>query len=400
MADPAFEADARGLGRALARLAEPGAAAAPETLPDALPETGLGEAAALDALAPVALGAACRLGAPHAFAHMDPPTPWVAWAATLWTAALNQNLLHPETAPVARALEARAVGWLAPAFGMDGGHMVPGSTIANLTALWAARERAGVRRVVASASAHLSVRKAAHLLGLAAETVPTDPAGRLDAAALPPLGDAALVLTAGTTDTGAIDPLALAGRAAWTHVDAAWAGPLRLTRHAARLDGVERADSVAVSAHKWLYQPKESALILFRETAASEAAISFGASYLAAPNVGVLGSHGAVAVPLLATLLAWGRAGLAARIERNMADAERLADWVAGRPDATLFARPETGVVLWRPTRRAAEAVRAAAPAGAVSLSRIGETAWLRNVAANPAVEIERLIAALEHALG
>ncbi len=399
MADRAFAPDAAGLAQAVALLGDPGPAAALDTLPDALPEAGLGEMAALDALAPVALGGARPLGEAHAFAHMDPPTPWVAWAATLWAAALNQNLLHPDTAPVARDLEARVVDWLAPHFGMEGGHMVPGSTIANLTALWAARERAGVRRVVASDAAHLSVRKSAHLLGLAFEAVPVDPAGRLDPAALPGLADAAMVLTAGTTNTGAVDPLDLAGRAAWTHVDAAWAGPLRLTRHRALLDGIERADSVAISAHKWLYQPKESALILFREAAVSEAAISFGGSYLAAPNVGVLGSHGAVALPLLATLMAWGREGLAARIERNMADAERLADWVESRSDAKLFARPATGVALWRPTAKSAEAVKAAAPEGAVSISRIAETAWLRNAAANPSVEIERLIAALDRVL-
>jgi len=151
---------------------------------------------------------------------------------------------------------------------------------------------------------------------------------------------AALVLTAGTTSTGAIDPLDLAGRAAWTHVDAAWAGPLRLSAYADRLGGIERADSVAISAHKWLFQPKESALVLFRDVPTAHAAISFGGAYLAVPNVGVLGSHGATAVPLLATLLAWGRRGLAARIEHCM----RLAQQLARSPESA-------GSAVWRPTR-------------------------------------------------
>jgi L-2,4-diaminobutyrate decarboxylase len=140
--------------------------------------------------------------------------------------------------------------------------------------------------------------------------IPTDHRGALIAELMPnDLSRVAVVLTAGTTSTGAIDPLNLAGYAAWTHVDAAWAGPLRLSAHAGRLSGIERSDSVSVSAHKWFFQPKESALVLFRDTAAAHAAISFGGAYLAVPNVGVLGSHGATEVPLLATLLAWGRAG-------------------------------------------------------------------------------------------
>jgi glutamate/tyrosine decarboxylase-like PLP-dependent enzyme len=97
--------------------------------------------------------------------------------------------------------------------------------------------------------------------------VETDALGRVQANALGNLKRACLVLTAGTTSVGAVDPLDTIGQAAWTHVDAAWAGPLRLSeRHAEVLAGIERADSVAISAHKWLFQPKESALILFRDT--------------------------------------------------------------------------------------------------------------------------------------
>ena len=278
------------LAREHARGARAGEASG--TLPSELPERGVGDVATLHALAPHALGRAARLGAPIALAHLDPPTAAVGQAATWWNATLNQNLLHPDTAPFARAAEALAVRWLAPAFGMGGGHVVPGSTVANLTAIWAAREARGARRVVASEAAHLSVRKAAHILGLHFEAVPIDARGTLDADALPDLAGACLVLTASTTSVGAVDPLGLRGRAAWTHVDAA------------ALDGIEGADSVADSAHKWLFQPKESALVLFHDAEEAHGAISFGGAYLAAPNVGLLSSHGAVAVPLLATLLA------------------------------------------------------------------------------------------------
>merc|ERR1712137_401736 len=189
----------------------------------------------------------------------------------LWNASLNQNLLHPDVAPIAREAETLTISWLAPAFGMDGGHLTGGSTLANMTALWAAREIRGVRRVVASDNAHLSVAKSAHVLGLEfVSVVSSDSEGgdltanALAACGIGDLADAALVLTAGTTSAGAVDDLALAksAGAAWCHVDAAWAGPLRLSsRHRALLDGIEIADSVAVSPHKWLWQPKDCGLV-------------------------------------------------------------------------------------------------------------------------------------------
>ena len=134
--------------------------------PVELPELGIGSITALNSLAPSILGGAARLGEVTSFAHMDPPTPWITWAVMLWNASLNQNLLHPATAPVARQIEQRVVAWLAPYFGMNGGHMTPGSSLANLTALWSARECTGIREVIASDGAHLSIAKAAHILGL------------------------------------------------------------------------------------------------------------------------------------------------------------------------------------------------------------------------------------------
>lgn len=370
-------------------------------LPVRLPEEGRDARWVLDALAPNILGGATRLGVPTAFAHMDPPTPWITWATTLWNASLNQNLLHPATAPVARQVEERVVGWLAPFFGMTGGHMTAGSSLANLTALWSARECAGVTEVLASEAAHLSIQKAAHILGLRFRALPIDGKGALIADSLPDdLARTALILTAGTTSTGAIDPLNLAGRAAWTHVDAAWAGPLRLTSYAERIDGIEAADSVAVSAHKWLFQPKESALVLFSEVEKAHSAITFGGAYLATPNVGVLGSHAATAVPLLATLLAWGRTGISARIEHCMNIAERLTTFIQSDARFELYAEPETGIVVWRPkdSETFDRLLRDLQP-GAVSTTMIAGQRWIRNVSANPNCESELLISAITGAM-
>jgi L-2,4-diaminobutyrate decarboxylase len=284
---------------------------------------------------------------------------------------------------------------------MNGGHMTPGSTVANLTALWSARECAGVTQVIASEGAHLSIAKAAHILGLKYLSVPIDASGSMDAAQLPTdLSKSALVLTAGATSTGAIDPFDLVGRAAWTHVDAAWSGPLRLSGYANLLTGIELADSVAVSAHKWLFQPKESALVLFKDTWKAHAAVSFGGAYLATPNVGVLGSHGATATALLATLLAWGRDGVAQRIEHCMDLARRLRDFVANDERLEIYAEPQTGIVVWRPKDdRLFDQVLQQLPVGSTSTTSIAGGRWFRNVAANPSADIDLLIATIQQAL-
>jgi len=230
--------------------------------------------------------------------------------------------------------------------------------------------------------------------------VPVDERQRLRRDRLPDdLRDAVLVLTAGTVATGAVDPLEAGHDAAWRHVDAAWAGPLRLSDHAHLLDGIETADSVAVSAHKWLYQPKESGLVLFHDPDAAHDALSFAGGYLAAPNVGLLGSHANAALPLAATLLAWGRAGLASRIEADMALAARLAELISDAPEFALWATPVTGVVNWRPHGQDPATVRSRLRDAWVSLAKIDDQSWFRSVAANPLADPNHVLAAVRHAL-
>lgn len=393
--DPDFQPDPDGLALAVDALSAhasggrlrgdgPRSALACVSAPE-LPELGVGSRRALVELALPALGEARSLGDPGYCAHMDPPTPWVSWAAALWVASRNQNLLHPDTAPVARDVEETVIRWVAPFFAMGGGHLVPGSTVANLTALWAARELRGVREVVASEAAHLSLRKSANLLGLAYRTVPIDDHDRLDPAGLGDLSRAALVLTAGTTVMGSLDPLEAGRDAAWRHLDAAWAGPLRFSdRFAGLLAGVEDMDSVAVSAHKLMFQPKECAIVLFADAERAHGALSFGAGYLSVPNVGLLGSHGAAGLPLMATLLAWGRRGLADRIERCMDLAEDLDELIVADEGFERVARPVTGIVLWRPQHVDVSGVLDHLHASSVSLGWHRDGQWLRSVFANP----------------
>ena len=402
MIDPDFSIDEQGLQRAIALMQAPGNPADTQPLPEHLPEAGIGANATLEWLAPIVLGGAHPLGTPVTMAHMDPPTPWISWATTLWNASLNQNLLHPACAPVARDVEQKVIDWVSPYFGMDGGHLVPGATVATLTALWAARETKGINQIVVGEAAHLSVGKVANILGLPLVNVACDANGSIVAEALPAdLSRSALVLTAGTTSTGAVDDLSLIGLAAWTHVDAAWAGPLRFSaRHASVLDGIERADSVCMSAHKWFFQPKESALILFRDVAVAHQSISFGGAYLAAPNIGLLGSHGATAVPLLATLIAWGRAGLAQRIDRCMAAADTLAAFITQDDRLDLLCPPATGVVVWQPRNvDTIDTLFAKLPEGSVSKTSLDSGPWLRNVAANPNVDVGLLCQSIASAL-
>lgn len=400
--DKSFDPDSAALHRALDALLHSASNEPAAQFDKTLPENGIGEEKVIDLLAPVVIGGARQLGAGTAFAHMDPPTPWITWATSLWNAALNQNLLHPDVAPVARDIENRLMQWLAPCYGMTGGHMTPGSTVANLTALWAARDLKGVTRVVASDAAHLSVAKAAHILGLRFLEVATNDLGQLKHRELPAdLTDSALVLTAGATSTGALDELRKKSNAAWTHVDAAWAGPLQLSKsYCDRLDGIAEADSVAISAHKWFFQPKESGIVLFKDSKAAHDAVSFGGAYLSVPNVGVLGSHGANAVSLFATLLSWGREGLEQRINKAMTLAHELHDYLDAHPDVQLFGPNSSGVILWRlRSGRDASAVLDALPAGSASMTVIDQTPWIRHVAANPNADMQLLTDAIGHAL-
>ena len=369
-------------------------------LPRDLSAEGLGEEKTLDVLAFHVLGRAAALDHPLAFAHMDPPTPWITWATSLWNSRLNQNLLHPSISPFASEAEKIVMSWITPFFGMNGGHMCSGSTVANLTALWAARDVGKVKKIVASKDAHLSIQKSAQILGLPFECIKTDEVGRIDRRSLGDITDAALVLTAGTTAAGAIDPLDLASHAGWSHIDAAWAGPLRMTReYGYLLDGIEMADSVAVSAHKWFYQPKDSALIMFRSPRDCDQALSLSSDYLAKPNTGLQGSRGAAAISLLATLLAWGSNGITERVCRSMRHSENFAGKIDDDERLILWAEPKTGIVLFRPKFLSVGDCQQRLPKNMFSICKVDGQDWLRAVAVNPMLDVEGVIWELDKAL-
>ena len=279
--------------------------------------------------------------------------------------------------------------------------MCSGSTLANLTALWAARENGGIEKIVASDTAHLSIVKASKILGLPIEIIESDFEDKIKKKKLGDLSNACLVLTAGTTKTGVIDDLSLVGSAKWTHVDGAWAGPLRLSsKHSHLLDGIDKADSVSVSAHKWFFQPKESALILFKDNEVVTKEISFGAEYMSSPNVGLQGSRGASAVSLLATIIAWGREGLAHYVDQAMSNSEKFAIEIQKNERLKLWAFPQTGVTVFRPVDLSAKDFMANLPTGIFSYCNFGDEIWVRSVAANPMLDIERILDSVRKGLG
>jgi glutamate/tyrosine decarboxylase-like PLP-dependent enzyme len=279
------------------------------------------------------------------------------WLATTW----DQNAAFVATSPVAAALEEVVLGWLRSLLGLPdsaAGALVTGATMANFTALAAARRALLLRAgwdpdadglfgappltVVVGEEVHVSVLKALGLLGLGTQRVvrvPVDGQGRMRPDRLPRLsGPTVLCLQAGNVNTGAFDPAVELGAAAreagaWVHVDGAfglWAAAA--PRRAPLTRGYPEADSWAVDAHKWLNVPYDSGLAFVRDERALRGAMTALAPYIpggsarepchTTPEF----SRRARAVEIWAALRQLGRSGVGALIERHCQQAARLAD--------------------------------------------------------------------------
>ncbi len=266
-------------------------------------------------------------GHPRFFGYVMSPPSAPGVVADLITSAIDQNVTAWRSAPAATEVERVVIEWLRRIAGMPagtGGILTSGGSMATFTALAAARARhqpeaahrdglgAIGRRLMtiyASEECHMSVPRAALLLGLGARAVrlvPVDARFRIDPRAL----DEAIVrdrraghlpfcvvASAGTVNTGAVDPLDAVGRIArrhrcWFHVDAAYGGPLRLARtHRARLDGIGSADSIALDPHKWLYAPLDAGCVLFRNPDTPRAAFPTPGDYARVIGAGDRESH-------------------------------------------------------------------------------------------------------------
>jgi tyrosine decarboxylase/aspartate 1-decarboxylase len=244
---------------------------------------------AIEAMAAVMSQMAERMADNYPYFHplyagqmLKPPHP-LARAAYALAMAINPNNHALDGGRASSRMEVEAVREIARMFGWTDhlGHLTSGGTFANLEGLWIAGQLAPGKRIVASQQAHYTHSRISAVLGLPFTSVSTDSAGRMDMAALESTlreGDVGtVVVTLGTTATGAVDPLhtVLALRDAYRfriHLDAAYGGYFKLVstlgEEATRaFDCVAQADSIVVDPHKHGLQPYGCGCILFRDPA-------------------------------------------------------------------------------------------------------------------------------------
>jgi len=317
-------------------------------LPPSPPERGEPFADVLRDLDEVLLPAVTHWQSPRFFAYFANSAPEPGILAELLAATLNSVAFLWRTSPAATELEALTLDWTAQLLGLPEGwhgHIEDSASVSTIAALAAAREATGGRVVVCSGEAHSSVERAARLLGLETRKTPVDEEFRLDARALDLTDAAAVVATVGTTSTTAVDPVpaiadACAQAGVWLHVDAAYAGSawvcpeLRWSQA-----GVDRADSVVVNAHKWLFTPMDCSLLWSRKPEAFRAAFSVVPEYLrTGDEAESLSDYGPAlgrrfrSLKLWAVLRCYGREGLQARIREHIRLAELFEGWIRDEP--------------------------------------------------------------------
>ena len=301
---------------------------------------------------------------PRFFAYFAATASEPGILAELLAAALNPVAFIWRTSPASTELEAVTLDWLAQLLGLpDGwhGHIEDTASTSTLAALAAARETTGRRVVVCSEQAHSSVDKAARLLGLELRKTPVDDAYRLRPEALDLSDAAAVVATVGTTSTAAVDPVpaiadACEAAGAWLHVDAAYAGSAWVCPELrASQAGVERADSVVVNPHKWLFVPMDCSTLWSRRPEALRRAFSLVPEYLrTSDEADSLSDYGPAlgrrfrSLKLWAVLRCFGREGLQARIREHVRLAALFESWIRSADGWKLAAPRGFSLVCFR----------------------------------------------------
>ncbi|MCM2265497.1 MAG: putative pyridoxal-dependent aspartate 1-decarboxylase [Desulfuromonadales bacterium] len=348
--------------------------------------------------------------APGFIGHMTSALPYFMLPLSRIMTALNQNTVKVETSKAFTPLERQVLAMLHRLVyrGDDAfyqqwihdsrhalGAFCSGGTIANVTALWVARNRlfapAGTFRgigseglaralkhldcegvaVLVSKRGHYSFGKAADLLGIGRDNlvmVETDARNRIDMTLLKAeirrlraekIRPLALIGIAGTTETGNVDPLeALADLAGEIgchfHVDAAWGGPTLFSEgHRHLLEGIDRADSVTIDAHKQLYVPMGAGMVVFKDPTALSA-IEHHANYILRHGSKDLGSHTlegsrpGKAMLVHAGLSIIGRKGYELLIDLGIERAGSFAAMIRLHPDFELTSEPELNILTYR----------------------------------------------------
>ncbi|MEH6629170.1 MAG: putative pyridoxal-dependent aspartate 1-decarboxylase [Motiliproteus sp.] len=347
---------------------------------------------------------------PSFIGHMTSALPYFMIPLSKIMIALNQNLVKTETSKAFTPLERQVLGmlhrliyqrqedfygrWLHDSH-QHLGAFCSGGTVANITALWAARNRAfgadgdfrGVAQegifkafkhygvdgaaILISKRGHYSLSKAVDVLGIGRDNivaVDTDDNNRICPDALVAkiaelksqnIKPFALIGIAGTTETGNIDPLDTLADIAEAegmhfHVDGAWGGPAIFSRtYGKLLRGIERADSVTIDAHKQLYVPMGAGLVLFKDPAALNS-IEHHAQYIIRKGSKDLGSNTlegsrpGMAMLVHSGLSIIGRRGYELLIDHGIDKAKRFAEMIESSEDFELITAPELNILTYR----------------------------------------------------
>jgi aromatic-L-amino-acid decarboxylase len=348
-----------------------------------LPEEGLGENA-MAGLDDVIRNSRAQNG--RFFGYVLGSGEPVGATADLLASVLNQNVTAWRSGPAAVAIEKTVVGWLAQAIGCRDftGSLTGGGSSANLMGLAMAREakspanESGIGTggvVYASEEVHMSIPKSVALLGIGRANlrlVPTDESFQM----IPDELDRtmqrdteggrvpiAVVATAGTVNTGAIDPLPKIAEIthrynAWLHIDGAY-GALAAIAVQDKFKGLELADSLSLDPHKWLYQPLDAGCLLYRDASTAHRAFAHTGEYARAltadPVEGFAFFEGSVelsrrfrALKLWLSLRYHGFAAFRAAIHQDLAHARRLATQIAAHPELELMAPVDLSAVCFR----------------------------------------------------
>jgi len=333
-----------------------------ERFDEAMPETGMSDEATLAMLDEIGSPTSMAMAGPRFFGFVIGGSLPVTIASNWLTTAWDQNAVMHEVTPAVSKLEQISLAWLVDVLRLPtgtGAGFVTGTTVANFTALAAARHRvcddagwdveangligAPEITIIIGEEAHPTLTKSLGLLGFGRNRVvrvPVDGQGRMIAAQLPAITGPTIICTqAGNINTGAFDPIGeicdvAKPKAAWVHVDGAfglWAAASGGLRHLT--DGMEKADSWATDAHKGLNVPYDSGVAFVRNPHDLKAAMSITAEYLLTdsehrnpsdftPEL----SRRARGVDIWAALRTLGRQGLEAMIDRTCTNARRFAD--------------------------------------------------------------------------
>jgi len=371
---------------------EPGSIA-PEFAPHA-PEDPEPVAAILADVERLVLPNATHWQHPGFFAYFSTSAAGAGILGEMITAALGQNPMLWRTSPVGTELEGVVVRWLRESLGLPelfDGLLTDTASTSTLIAIAASREAAGLDasalglarreafglpRVYASTEAHSSIEKACMTLGLgraALVKIPTNARYEMDVDALAAAiaDDRAsgsipicIVATVGTTSSTSVDPVAAIADVAereglWLHVDSAYAGVTALLPdRRAPFAGWERADSIVVNPHKWLFTPLDASLLLSRRMDQLRAAFSLVPEYLRTldrtnpvldyneyqPQLG----RRMRALKLWMQMRWFGVEGLRRRIRHHLAMAEQVAGWIAADPDWEILAPVPFATVCFR----------------------------------------------------